>query len=148
MVCALIAVLLAAPTRLASAQAFLFKSVCRARRLGLLFARNAEQRNQREAIGTPPASATPGDLDTTFGTDGKVITNFGFYTTRGHGLAMQADGKLLVAGGRGGFFWSGSIRGFVLVRFTASGALDLSRFFLYGNLWQTHTIGPKDLRTW
>ncbi len=70
----------------------------RAHRPGLLLARLALISLFGAEFGTPAAFAAPGDLDTTFDTDGKVTTNFGFYSSRGYGLAIQADGKLLVAG--------------------------------------------------
>src|SRR5204863_5909182 len=68
----------------------------------------------------------PGNLDATFGAGGKVAANFGFYSTRGYGMAVQSDGKIVVAGGLGGLFWNGSYRDFALVRYMASGALDPS----------------------
>lgn len=57
-----------------------------------------------------------GELDTSFGGGGKVITDF---DGSGHvcGVAVQNDGKLLVAGGNGYF---------LLVRYTETGALDTS----------------------
>ncbi|MBI2721372.1 MAG: T9SS type A sorting domain-containing protein [Bacteroidetes bacterium] len=63
--------------------------------------------------------AQTGSLDTTFGTGGKVITNFG----PGSGgqinsLAMQSDGKIIA---------SGSIKhDFGVIRYNANGTMDLS----------------------
>jgi uncharacterized delta-60 repeat protein len=39
-----------------------------------------------------------GSLDTSFDGDGKVITAIGFADTRAFGMALQADGKIVVAG--------------------------------------------------
>ena len=64
--------------------------------------------------------AARGDLDPSFGTGGKVTTDFGGNETA-WGLAVQSDGKAVVAGTR---FDPGSSDDFVLARYTASGALD------------------------
>jgi uncharacterized delta-60 repeat protein len=42
--------------------------------------------------------AVDGDLDPTFGTDGKVLTDFDHSTDIANAVAIQADGKLVVAG--------------------------------------------------
>ena len=46
---------------------------------------------------------TDGSLDTTFGGDGKVFTNFTAQADWGLGAAIQADGKIVVAGGSATF---------------------------------------------
>ena len=58
------------------------------------------------------ATAQPGSLDNTFGTGGKVTTPIGSGAT-GYSVAIQSDGKILVAG------WSGnySNEDFALVRY-------------------------------
>jgi uncharacterized delta-60 repeat protein len=61
-----------------------------------------------------------GDLDPTFGSGGKVITDFGGNESA-WGLAVQPDGKAIVAGTR---FDPGPSDDFVLARYTVSGALD------------------------
>jgi uncharacterized delta-60 repeat protein len=72
--------------------------------------------------GARPAQAAAGDLDPTFGTGGKVITDFGGADV-GRAIAVQADGKVVVAGSTGprenlpGNF-------FALARYLPSGALD------------------------
>jgi len=43
------------------------------------------------------ATAQPGSLDNTFGTGGKLTTDFGS-SDRGNSVAIQSDGKILVAG--------------------------------------------------
>ena len=60
-----------------------------------------------------------GSLDTTFSGDGKLTTTFGSNDTVGRSLAVQADGKILVAG------YSGSTHSnFALLRYNADGSLD------------------------
>ncbi|MBI3994557.1 MAG: hypothetical protein HY349_01140 [Nitrospirae bacterium] len=56
-----------------------------------------------------------GTLDSTFGTGGKVTTDFGYYETA-YGLAIQWDGKIVAAG-------SSSV-GFGLARYNSNGTLD------------------------
>jgi uncharacterized delta-60 repeat protein len=68
-------------------------------------------------------AAAPGDLDTTFGTGGKVVTNFGPGTTSDDvrydgSMALQADGKILVSGISG--------NNFGLARYNTNGTLDTS----------------------
>ena len=61
----------------------------------------------------------PGDLDPTFGDDGLVTTTIGLYS-RGYAVAIQTDGKILVAGdarSESGF-------DFALARYTSAGQLD------------------------
>jgi uncharacterized delta-60 repeat protein len=65
-------------------------------------------------------AAARGDLDPTFGTGGKVTTDFGGNETA-WGLAVQPDGKAVVAGTR---FDMGPADDFVLARYTVSGTLD------------------------
>ncbi|MEU3483845.1 calcium-binding protein [Streptomyces sp. NPDC033754] len=61
------------------------------------------------------ALAAPGDLDPTFGPDGRVTTAFPGYA-EGRDIARQADGKLVVAGLSEG--------GFALARYLPDGGLD------------------------
>src|SRR2546423_1755792 len=68
-----------------------------------------------------PAAATPGDLDPTFGTAGKVLTPVGAAEDSASAVAVQPDGKIVVAGptvvsGKG---WS-----FGVVRYNPDGTLD------------------------
>lgn len=44
-----------------------------------------------------PALAAPGDLDTTFGTDGKVLVDTGYWA-EGQDVALQADGRIVTVG--------------------------------------------------
>ncbi len=49
------------------------------------------------AILTPWAAAAPGDLDTTFGGTGKVTTAV-VGNSYGYSVALQTDGKIVLAG--------------------------------------------------
>ena len=60
-----------------------------------------------------------GDLDPSFGTGGKVTTDFGPASDRAFAVAIQTDGKIVAAGDSG----SGD---FALVRYNTDGSLDLS----------------------
>src|SRR4051794_23755500 len=63
---------------------------------------------------TPPA---PGDLDVSFSGDGKQTTDFGG-SDAATSVAVQTDGKIVVAGSSGG--------NFALARYGADGTLDAS----------------------
>jgi uncharacterized delta-60 repeat protein len=66
-----------------------------------------------------PAAAPPGNLDTTFDGDGLVTTNFAA-AAEARGLAIQGDGKIVVAGRVDA---PGS-RDFALARYNTDGSLD------------------------
>src|SRR5262245_12185892 len=61
---------------------------------------------------------TPGELDPSFGGDGKVTTDFniGGYGDTAFGMALQPDGKILVVGV--------SNNNFAVVRYRTDGSLD------------------------
>jgi len=61
-----------------------------------------------------------GALDTTFSGNGKLTTNFGA-SDLGHGVALQADGKLVVAGER---YIEGISDKIALARYNTNGSLD------------------------
>ena len=65
-----------------------------------------------------------GSLDTTFGTGGRVTTNFGLTSAEDTGLdaVLQADGKILV----GGTAFIGGDNDFALARYNRDGTLDTS----------------------
>lgn len=65
--------------------------------------------------------AARGDLDPTFGSGGKVTTDFGG-SEIGSAVAVQRDGRVVVAGGRA----DSESDDFVLARYTAKGVLDRS----------------------
>jgi len=65
-----------------------------------------------------PAEAAPGDLDATFGGTGISRIGFGFGLDEGRALALQPDGKHIVAGQ--------SADGFMIARFETNGSLDTS----------------------
>jgi uncharacterized delta-60 repeat protein len=67
-----------------------------------------------------PAYAVPGDLDTTFGGgDGKVATNYTSDNDLGLSVAIQPDGKIVVAGRAGGAGGQ-----FAVIRYNPDGTLD------------------------
>jgi uncharacterized delta-60 repeat protein len=68
------------------------------------------------------AHSTPGSLDTSFDTDGKVITAFGSGYDYGQAVAIQADGKIVVAG----YTDYGTDDDFALARYNSDGSLDSS----------------------
>jgi uncharacterized delta-60 repeat protein len=68
-----------------------------------------------------PLLAAPGDLDTGFGTEGKVVTPVGSSGDYGQAVALQPDGKVLVAGYSRN---SSNNYDFALVRYNADGTLD------------------------
>jgi uncharacterized delta-60 repeat protein len=67
-------------------------------------------------------SAQPGTLDDTFGTDGKVITAFGMGGDYVSSVAIQLDGRIVVAGNTD----NGTDRDFALAQYNTDGTLDNS----------------------
>jgi uncharacterized delta-60 repeat protein len=95
-------------------------------------------------VETSPVSLPQADvtlsigLDTGFSTDGKVTTDFGG-TDYGRSMAVQTDGKILVAGFSGTSFMD---QDFAVARYNSDGSLDTS-FSGDGKLttdfgWSTH----------
>lgn len=66
--------------------------------------------------------AAPGDLDPTFGTGGKVTTALGTSSDEGYGVAVQDDGKIVVAG----YAENGPYFSFAVARYETNGSLDTS----------------------
>jgi len=62
-----------------------------------------------------------GSIDTNFGTNGKVITDFPGTDDFGNSVALQSDGKIVVAGSTGNIGISGD---FALARYNSDGTLD------------------------
>jgi uncharacterized delta-60 repeat protein len=65
---------------------------------------------------------TDGSLDTSFGTLGKVTTDFGSLDDFAYSVVIQSDGKIVVAGG----YDSGANYDFAVVRYNTNGSLDTS----------------------
>ena len=64
-----------------------------------------------------------GSLDASFGSGGKVVTDFGANFEAGNSVTIQADGKIVVAG----FSFLGSFNvDFALARYNSDGSLDTS----------------------
>jgi uncharacterized delta-60 repeat protein len=78
------------------------------------------------------AQVTPGDLDASFGGAGLVSTDFGG-GEGGSGVAVQADGRIVVAGSGDGDF--------AVARYKADGSLDTS---FSGDGKQTTDLGGSD----
>lgn len=62
-----------------------------------------------------------GSLDTNFGSNGIVITNFPF-TSVGTTIALQEDNKIILAGQT----WTGDVNTFALARYLENGHLDIN----------------------
>lgn len=63
-----------------------------------------------------------GSLDTSFSGDGRVTTDFNNNVDRVSGIAVQSDGKILVAGDS----YNSNVSKFALVRYNSDGSLDTS----------------------
>ncbi len=66
------------------------------------------------------SAQAPGSLDLTFDTDGKVTTAIGTSNDEGRSVAIQSDGKIVVAGQS----YNGTNYDFAVVRYNANGSLD------------------------
>ncbi len=64
-----------------------------------------------------------GTLDGSFGTAGRVTTDFAGNSDTGQAIAIQADGKILLAGRA---FQSGTFTDFAVARYNSNGSLDTS----------------------
>lgn len=71
-----------------------------------------------------------GALDSTFGSGGKVVTPVNTDEDAAKGVAIQADGKILVAGAcsSGGAFSNGAVTRFCVARYNSNGSLDTAGF--------------------
>ena len=67
-----------------------------------------------------------GTLDATFGVKGKVQTGFTSGSDSARGVAIQADGKIVVVGGDGSGHLVPSDTKFALARYNSDGTLDAS----------------------
>jgi uncharacterized delta-60 repeat protein len=68
---------------------------------------------------------TDGTIDSTFGTAGRVTTDFGSAYDECHAVAIQSDGKI-VAAGYTDLFFSGNNYDFAVARYNSNGTLDNS----------------------
>ena len=76
------------------------------------------------SIGLAPwASAGPGDLDTSFGEYGQVLTDFGV-RAKGTAIAIQSDGRIVVAGRTRGSRFTTEQADFAVARYLPDGKLD------------------------
>lgn len=64
--------------------------------------------------------AQDGTLDTSFDTDGKVITDFSQANNYAESVAIQSDGKIIVVGTA----YNGTNRDFAITRYNSDGSLD------------------------
>lgn len=69
---------------------------------------------------TNPLFGQDGTLDNTFGTGGKVTVPIGTVNQKGNAVAIQADGKIVVAGSAG----NGLNSDFAIIRLNSNGTLD------------------------
>ena len=83
--------------------------------------------------------AAPGDLDSTFGSGGRVTTDFAGDSDLARVLAIQADGKLVVAG----WAFTSTDYDFALARYNPDGSLDSS--FGSGGRVTTDFAGGADV---
>ena len=63
-----------------------------------------------------------GSLDTSFGVDGKVLTDFGNANNLAHAIALQLDGRIIVAGRA----YTSGVSNFAVARYDVNGNLDPS----------------------
>jgi uncharacterized delta-60 repeat protein len=82
-----------------------------------------------------------GTRDASFGTDGKITTDFGGFD-QANALVVQADGKLVAAGSTVTFTGGGANTDFALARYNPDGSLDAS--FGSGGRVTTDFAGSTD----
>jgi uncharacterized delta-60 repeat protein len=84
------------------------------------------------------ARYTPtGTLDTTFGSNGRVVSLIGTWQSEGRAVALQADGKIVVAG----YFFLNQQTEFAVFRYTPNGTLDTT--FGGGTGYAAFTADPR-----
>ena len=83
-----------------------------------------------------------GKLDSSFGENGKTITSIGTISDAGRSIALQSDGKIIVAG----YSNSSSNSIFALIRYNDDGSLD-SSFDSDGKVTTTIGIANSIIRT-
>jgi uncharacterized delta-60 repeat protein len=80
---------------------------------------------------------TNGSLDTTFGGTGKVTTQVGDGDCGARGVAIQADGKIVVVG----YATNANVVSFAVVRYTAAGVVDTT--FNGGIVFTPFSLGTQ-----
>lgn len=85
-----------------------------------------------------PAMAADGDLDTNFSADGRIMTDFAGDTDLGLSMAIQDNGRIVVAG----YSDNGADNDIAVVRYLSDGSLDTS-FSLDGKV-TTDTLGTEE----
>jgi uncharacterized delta-60 repeat protein len=88
----------------------------------------------------PPGMAAAGGLDPSFGIGGKVHTDFAHRFDEGWGIAVQHDGRIVVAGETVHEVGGADDRDFSVVRYLPDGSLDKS----FGNDGKVSTDFGKD----
>lgn len=71
--------------------------------------------------GSQPALAAPGNLDSSFDGDGRLMTDFNLFDADAYGAAVQPDGKLIVVGY---VKFKNVNQDFAVVRYNTDGSLD------------------------
>jgi uncharacterized delta-60 repeat protein len=78
-------------------------------------------------LAAAPVQAAPGDPDGSFSGDGIMLTGFGGEIDGGSAVALQADGKIVIAGTTSSYDEGGNYQSdFALARIDADGSLDPS----------------------
>lgn len=93
-----------------------------------------------------PSKAADGDLDSGFGTNGTINENYHGFTSRQHTVAVQPDGKIIVAGTS--TLISNFTNDFTLVRYNVDGTADTSfgtNGILYADVGGKNDIVPTVL---
>ena len=93
-------------------------------------------------LSSAPSWAADGGIDTTFGTGGRVTTDFGPYDDEANAVAIQADDKIVAAGTTGG-----TDRDFALARYNTDGTLDTT-FGTGGKVTTDFTDIRGTITTW
>ena len=84
-----------------------------------------------------------GSLDTSFGSGGKVTTDFNVLADQAHAVAIQGDGKIVVVGSAGFNSPTGGGTDFAVARYNPNGTLDTS--FGSGGKLTTDIGGATDI---
>ncbi len=84
---------------------------------------------------------TDGSLDTSFSCDGKQITDFASNVDIANGVAVQPDGRIVVAGSS---FSMATVNDFAVARYNTDGSLDTG---FSGDGKQTVSFGATDIAT-